>query len=98
MKHFKEILHIEESIAEEENREKVKKFQKSIIYKCDEVTDMIIAKIIEEKGFIKEYSDVEELISSDDTEESENSDEYYEIILRNYWIENGYEIDIKEIK
>ncbi|RGB23900.1 hypothetical protein C1646_773844, partial [Rhizophagus diaphanus] len=59
MKYFKEILHMEESIAEEENREKVKKFQKK---------------------------------------ESEDSDEHYEMILRNYWIENGYKIDIKEIK
>ncbi|RGB26742.1 hypothetical protein C1646_770057 [Rhizophagus diaphanus] len=33
MKYFKEILHMEESIAKEENREKVKKFQKSITYK-----------------------------------------------------------------
>ncbi|RGB22899.1 hypothetical protein C1646_677512 [Rhizophagus diaphanus] len=100
---------IAESIAEEENREKVKKFQKSITYKwwnnkygkiwkSDEITDMIITKIIEERGFIEEYSDVEELITSDDTEESEDSDEHYEMILRNYWIENGYEIDIKEIK
>ncbi|RGB27505.1 hypothetical protein C1646_769016 [Rhizophagus diaphanus] len=87
MKYFKEILHMEESIAEKENREKVKKFQKN----------MIITKIIEEKGFIEEYSDVKELISSDDTEESENLDEYFEMILRNYWIENSYEIDIKEI-
>ncbi|RGB24085.1 hypothetical protein C1646_773590, partial [Rhizophagus diaphanus] len=84
MKYFKEILHMEESIAEEENREKVKKFQK--------------IKIIEERGFIEEYSDVEELISSDDTEGSEDSDEHYEMILRNYWIEKGHEIDIKEIK
>ncbi|GET56007.1 hypothetical protein GLOIN_2v1815633 [Rhizophagus irregularis DAOM 181602=DAOM 197198] len=30
---FKEILHLEENIAEEENREKVKKFQKNIIYR-----------------------------------------------------------------
>ncbi|RGB30019.1 hypothetical protein C1646_672000 [Rhizophagus diaphanus] len=74
---------MEENIAEEENREKVKKLQKT--------------KIIKEKGFIEEYSDVEELISSDDTEESENLDEHFEMILRNYWIENGYEIDIKEI-
>src|SRR3990170_978115 len=83
MKYFKEILHMEESIAEEENREKVKKFQKSITYRWwnsnygriwenDEITDMIIMKIIEEKGFIEEYSDVEELISSDDTRESES--------------------------
>ncbi|RGB23372.1 hypothetical protein C1646_774594 [Rhizophagus diaphanus] len=109
MKYFKEILHLEESIAEEENREKVKRFQKSVTYKwwnnkygkiweSDEFTDIIIMKIIEERGFIEEYSDVEELMSSDDTEESEDSDEHYEMILRNYWIENGYEIDIKEIK
>ncbi|RGB24197.1 hypothetical protein C1646_773417 [Rhizophagus diaphanus] len=84
MKYFKEILHMEESIAEEENREKVRKFQKT--------------KIIEEKGFIEEYNDVEELISSNDTEGPENSDEQYEMILRNYWIENGYKIDIKKIK
>ncbi|RGB22312.1 hypothetical protein C1646_776300 [Rhizophagus diaphanus] len=73
MKYFKEILHMEENIAEEENREKVKKIQKSITYKwwnnkyrkiweSNEITNMIIAKIIEEKGFIEEYSDVKELI------------------------------------
>ncbi|RGB26186.1 hypothetical protein C1646_770736 [Rhizophagus diaphanus] len=108
MKYFKEILHMEESIAEEKNREKVKKFQKSITYKwwnnkygkiweSNKITNMIIAKIIEKKGFIEEYSNVEELINSDDTEESENSDKHFEMILKNYWIENDYEIDIKEI-
>ncbi|RGB27667.1 hypothetical protein C1646_768832 [Rhizophagus diaphanus] len=108
IKYFKEILHMEESIAEEENREKVNKFQKSIAYKwwsnkygkiweSDKITDMIIIKIIEEKGFIKKYSDVEELMSNDNTGESESSDEHFEMILRNYWIENGYEIDIREI-
>ncbi|PKY56897.1 hypothetical protein RhiirA4_508483 [Rhizophagus irregularis] len=33
MRHFKEILHLGENIAEEGNREKVKKFQKSITYR-----------------------------------------------------------------
>ncbi|CAB4403277.1 unnamed protein product [Rhizophagus irregularis] len=33
MRDFKEILHLEENIAEEENRKKVKKFQKSITYR-----------------------------------------------------------------
>ncbi|EXX77115.1 hypothetical protein GLOIN_2v1815633 [Rhizophagus irregularis DAOM 181602=DAOM 197198] len=32
MRYFKKILHLEENIAEEENREEVKKFQKSITY------------------------------------------------------------------
>ncbi|RGB22098.1 hypothetical protein C1646_678082 [Rhizophagus diaphanus] len=112
MKYFKEILHMEESIAEEENREKVKKFQKSITYKwdnkhgkiweSDEFTDMIIIKIIKERGFIEEYNDVEELISSDDTE-LEDLDEHHEMILRNYWIENvikelNNEEIVKELK
>ena len=32
MRYFKEILHIEESIVNEENRNKIRKFQKSITY------------------------------------------------------------------
>ncbi|PKY61813.1 hypothetical protein RhiirA4_432077 [Rhizophagus irregularis] len=112
MRDFKEILHLEENIVEEENRKKVKKFQKSITYRWwngnkypqvwinDDVTDMIIKKIVETKSFIEEYSDVGELESSDDIGESSSNegDEYIERIYRNYWLENGYEIDIEEIK
>ncbi|PKK60866.1 hypothetical protein RhiirC2_792693 [Rhizophagus irregularis] len=44
---FKEILHLEENIAEEENREKVKKFQKK--------------KIVKTKCFVEKYNDIGEL-------------------------------------
>ncbi|EXX53783.1 hypothetical protein GLOIN_2v1765994 [Rhizophagus irregularis DAOM 181602=DAOM 197198] len=113
MRNFKEILvHLEENIAEEESREKVKKFQKSITYQWwdgnkypkpwinDDLTDKIIEKIVETKGFVEEYSDVGELESSDDVEESSSNegDEHIERIYRNYWLENGYEIDIEEIR
>ncbi|RGB32186.1 hypothetical protein C1646_763215 [Rhizophagus diaphanus] len=106
MKYFKEILHMEESIAEEENRKKVKKFQKSITYKwwnnnygkiweSDKITDIIIMKIIEEKGFIEEYSDVEELMSSDSTGESENFGVEHEIMKTKDFMK--YYIMIKEL-
>ncbi|GBC15313.1 hypothetical protein GLOIN_2v1765994 [Rhizophagus irregularis DAOM 181602=DAOM 197198] len=112
MRNFKEILHLEENIAEEENREKIKKFQKSITYQWwdrnkypkpwmnDDLTDKIIEKIVETKGFVEEYSDIGELESSDDVGESSSNegDEHIERIYRNYWLENGYEIDIEEIK
>ncbi|EXX65100.1 hypothetical protein RirG_136540 [Rhizophagus irregularis DAOM 197198w] len=112
MRNFKEILHLEENIAEEENREKVKKFQKSITYQWwdrnkypkpwinDDVTDKIIEKIVETKGFAEEQSDVGELESSDNLGESSSNegDKHIERIYRNYWLENGYEIDIEEIK
>ncbi|GBC43016.2 hypothetical protein GLOIN_2v1847961 [Rhizophagus irregularis DAOM 181602=DAOM 197198] len=112
MKNFKEILHLEENIAEEENREKIKKFQKSITYQWwdgnkyprpwmnDDLTDKIIEKIVETKGFVEEQSDVGELESSDDLGESSSNegDEHIERIYRNYWLENGYEIDIEEIR
>ncbi|PKY62770.1 hypothetical protein RhiirA4_489855, partial [Rhizophagus irregularis] len=67
IRHFKEILHLKENIAEEENREKVKKFQKSITYQWwdrnkypkpwinDDLTDKIIEKIVETKSFVEEY-------------------------------------------
>src|SRR6185369_2377392 len=97
---------------EEENREKVKKFQKSITYQWwdgnkyprpwihDDLTDKIIEKILETKGFVGEYSDVGELESSDEIGESSSNegDEHIERIYRNYWLENGYEIDIEEIR
>ncbi|CAB4428094.1 unnamed protein product [Rhizophagus irregularis] len=61
---------------------------------------MIIKKIVETKSFIEEYSDVGELESSDDIGESSSNegDEHIEKIYRNYWLENGYEIDIEEIR
>ncbi|PKB92443.1 hypothetical protein RhiirA5_444643, partial [Rhizophagus irregularis] len=112
MRYFKEILHLEENIVEEENREKVRKFQKSITYQWwdgnkylrpwtnDDITDKIIRKIVEAKGFVEEQSDVGELESSDDAGElsSNEGDEYIERTYRNYWLENGYEIDIEEIR
>ncbi|PKY63613.1 hypothetical protein RhiirA4_493267, partial [Rhizophagus irregularis] len=112
MRHFKEILHLEENIIEEENREKVKKFQKSITYQWwninerpkpwidDDLTDKIIEKIVKTKGFIEEYNDVGELESSDDIGElsSNEGDEHIGKIYRDYWLENGYEIDIEEIR
>ncbi|GET66929.1 hypothetical protein GLOIN_2v1791176 [Rhizophagus irregularis DAOM 181602=DAOM 197198] len=112
MRKFKEILHLEENIAEEKNREEVKKFQKSITYQWwdrnkypkpwidDDLTDKIIEKIVEAKGFVEEQSDVGELESSDDVGESSSNegDEHIERIYRNYWLENGYEIDIEEIR
>ncbi|PKK57479.1 hypothetical protein RhiirC2_797951, partial [Rhizophagus irregularis] len=84
MRYFKEILHLEENIVEEENRKKVKKFQKN----------KIIEKIVEKKGFVEEYSDVGELESSDDTGElsSNEGDEHIERTYRNYWLENDGEI------
>ncbi|GBC30572.2 hypothetical protein GLOIN_2v1847961 [Rhizophagus irregularis DAOM 181602=DAOM 197198] len=86
IRNFKEILHLEENIAEEENRGKIKKFQKK--------------KIVETKGFVEEQSDVGELESSDDLGESSSNegDEHIERIYRNYWLENGYEIDVEEIR
>ncbi|PKY59540.1 hypothetical protein RhiirA4_482354 [Rhizophagus irregularis] len=112
MRHFKEILHLEENITEEENRGKVKKFQKSITYQWwdrnkyprpwidDDLTDKIIEKIVGTKGFVEEYSDVGELESSDNIGElsSNEGDEHMERIYRNHWLENGYEIDIEEIR
>ncbi|PKB92953.1 hypothetical protein RhiirA5_442833, partial [Rhizophagus irregularis] len=114
MRKFKTILHLEEKgdIIKEENRGIVKKFQKSITYQWwdgnkypkpwinDDLTDEIIKKIAETRGFTEEDSDVGELENSDDTEElsSNEGDEHIERILRNYWLENNYEIDITEIK
>ncbi|PKY29251.1 hypothetical protein RhiirB3_445813 [Rhizophagus irregularis] len=97
MRYFKKILHLEENIAEEENREEVKKFQKSITYQWwdgnnypkpwinDDVTDKIIEKIVETKGFVEEYCDVGELESSDDMGESSSNkgNKYIEKIYRN---------------
>src|SRR6185369_15745430 len=86
MRYFKEMLHLEGDIAEEENREKVKKFQKSITYQWwdgnkyprpwihDDLTDKIIEKIVGTKGFVEEYSDVGELESSDDIGESSSNE------------------------
>ncbi|CAB4403278.1 unnamed protein product [Rhizophagus irregularis] len=61
---------------------------------------MIIKKIVETKSFIEEYSDVGELESSDDIGESSSNegDEHIEKIYRNYWLENGHEINIEEIR
>ncbi|PKY62409.1 hypothetical protein RhiirA4_432510 [Rhizophagus irregularis] len=112
MRYFKEVLHLEENIAEEENREKVRKFQKSITYRWwngnkypqlwinDDITDMIIKKIVETKGFVEEYGEVGELESSDDAGESNSNkgDEHIERIYKNYWLENGYEINVEEIR
>ncbi|RIA82236.1 hypothetical protein C1645_862983 [Glomus cerebriforme] len=77
MSHFKEMLHMEESIANEENRDTIRKFQKSLTYqwwdsryqqpwKNDDLTNEIIRKIVEKKSFVREYEDVEELESSED--------------------------------
>ncbi|EXX68336.1 hypothetical protein GLOIN_2v1765994 [Rhizophagus irregularis DAOM 181602=DAOM 197198] len=112
MRYFKEILHLEENIIKDENRDKVRKFQKNINYqwsnnyvkpwKDNDLTDKIIGKLIETKGFIKEYDNIEELVSSNEEDNiSENlneKDEIFEMIIRNYWLENDYEIDIEEIK
>ncbi|PKK60096.1 hypothetical protein RhiirC2_719353 [Rhizophagus irregularis] len=112
MRDFKKILHLEENITNEENRKEVKKFQKSITYQWwdrnkypkpwinDDITDKIIEKIVETKGFVEEQSDVGELESSDDVGESSSNegDEHIKRIYRNYWLENDYEIDIEEIR
>ncbi|PKK61331.1 hypothetical protein RhiirC2_791942, partial [Rhizophagus irregularis] len=81
MRNFKTILHLEEKgdMIKEENRGIVKKFQKSITYQWwdgnkypkpwinDDLTDEIIKKIAETRGFTEEDSDVGELESSNDT-------------------------------
>ncbi|PKY62601.1 hypothetical protein RhiirA4_489338, partial [Rhizophagus irregularis] len=99
MRYFKEILHLEENIIKEENRDKVREFQKKIDYqwsnnyvkpwKNDDLTDKIIGKLFETKGFNKEYDNVEELVSSNEEDDvSENiseEDENFEMIIRNYW-------------
>ncbi|CAB4443568.1 unnamed protein product [Rhizophagus irregularis] len=80
IRYFKEILHMEESIVNEENRGTVKRFQKSITYRWwhssyqkpwqnDDITDKIIKKIVEENGFVRNHSDVEELESSEDEDQ-----------------------------
>ncbi|CAB4434541.1 unnamed protein product [Rhizophagus irregularis] len=80
MRYFKEILHMEESIVNEENRDTVKRFQRSITYRWwhgsyqkpwqnDDITDKIIKKIVEENGFVRNHSDVEELESSEDEDQ-----------------------------
>ncbi|PKK63637.1 hypothetical protein RhiirC2_788615 [Rhizophagus irregularis] len=100
MRYFKKILHMEEKMN----------FQRNIKYRwCDsnkypeswindDLTNEIIKRIVEMKSFIREDSDVGELESSNDTESSEEGNEHFERILRNYWIENNYEIDITEVK
>ncbi|RGB24382.1 hypothetical protein C1646_773192 [Rhizophagus diaphanus] len=110
MRYFKEILHLEENIAKEEIREKIKKFQKSITYQwwdgnkyprpwiSDDLTNKIIEKIVETKGFVEEDSDIGELENSDDIESSNEGDEHIERKYRNYWLENGHEINIEEIR
>ncbi|CAB4419359.1 unnamed protein product [Rhizophagus irregularis] len=71
---------MEESIVNEENRDTVKRFQKSITYRWwhgsyqkpwqnDDITDKIIKKIVEENGFARNHSDVEELESSEDEDQ-----------------------------
>ncbi|CAB4433861.1 unnamed protein product [Rhizophagus irregularis] len=71
---------MEESIVNKENRNTVKRFQKSITYRWwhgsyqkpwqnDDITDKIIRKIVEENGFVRNHSDVEELESSEDESE-----------------------------
>ncbi|PKY63512.1 hypothetical protein RhiirA4_433211 [Rhizophagus irregularis] len=72
MKYFKKILHMEESIADKENRDTVENFQKNIKYQWwhekyqepwrnNDLTDKIIEKIVKENGFVRNHSDVEEL-------------------------------------
>ncbi|PKY61603.1 hypothetical protein RhiirA4_486809 [Rhizophagus irregularis] len=101
MRYFKEILHLEENIIKEENRDKVREFQKKIDYqwsnnyvkpwKNDDLTDKIIGKLFETKGFNKEYDNVEELVSSNEeddvsenirTEAIEYDKEFYEKICK----------------
>ncbi|PKK60295.1 hypothetical protein RhiirC2_793531, partial [Rhizophagus irregularis] len=61
-------------------------------WKDDDLTDRIIGKLIETKGFVKEYDNIEELVSSNEEDDvSENlseEDENFEMIMRNYWLEN----------
>ncbi|RGB21744.1 hypothetical protein C1646_777361 [Rhizophagus diaphanus] len=101
MRHFKEVLHMEENIVNKENRDTVKNFQKNMKYKWwhnkhqepwinDDLTERIIEKIVETKGFVEENSDIGELESSDDIESSNEGDEHIEGIYRNYWLENGH--------
>ncbi|CAB4445006.1 unnamed protein product [Rhizophagus irregularis] len=94
MRYFKEILHLEENIIKEENRDKVREFQKKIDYQW--------RKLFETKEFNKEYDNIEELVSSNEEDDvSENiseEDENFEMIIRNYWLKNGYEIDIEGIR
>ncbi|PKY60614.1 hypothetical protein RhiirA4_519262, partial [Rhizophagus irregularis] len=82
MRYFKEILHMEESIVNEESKKTVKNFQKNIKYQCqhvgydkpwknDNLTDKIIERIVEKEGFIRNRNDIEELESSEDESEGE---------------------------
>ncbi|PKC55022.1 hypothetical protein RhiirA1_476297 [Rhizophagus irregularis] len=79
MRYFKEILHLKKSVVKEENRKKIRKFQK-------------IEKIVDTKGFVKKYSDIEKLKSSDDVKESSSNDgdKHIKKIYINYWLENEY--------
>ncbi|RGB23138.1 hypothetical protein C1646_774954 [Rhizophagus diaphanus] len=93
MAYFKEILHIEESIANEENRNTIRKFQKSIDYKYgkrnysqpwknNDIMDIIIRKIVKEKGFTKENSDLDELGNNNNKEKA--------IGITEKWVEKGH--------
>ncbi|RGB33334.1 hypothetical protein C1646_743396 [Rhizophagus diaphanus] len=89
---FKEILHMEESIANEENRNIIRKFQKN----------MIIRKIVKEKGFTKENSDVDKLGSSENENEMkkekertilkdiDNNNKEKAIGIAEKWVEKGH--------
>ena len=84
MKYFKELLHLEQEIADEENFGKIRRFQKEMSYKNikgmtrfhrpwenKELTKLIRDKFIEERGFaiiVKLKENEFEIVSSDESD------------------------------
>ncbi|RGB39785.1 hypothetical protein C1646_754025, partial [Rhizophagus diaphanus] len=76
MAYFKEILHMEESIANEEN---YKYWERSYPqpWKNNDITDMIIRKIVKEKGFTRENN-------------IDNNNKEKAIGIAEKWVEKGH--------
>src|ERR1700722_160894 len=102
---FKDLLFMEERIAEQSKR--VKELIASIEYmnkeaeiteeKYEEVVQKVIERFIQTREFTKEPEEVDSEDSIESYTINEYEDEHFERTLRNYWLENGYEIDISEI-
>ncbi|RIA93531.1 hypothetical protein C1645_819287 [Glomus cerebriforme] len=96
MSHFKEMLHMEESIANEESRDTVRKFQKSLTYRWWDKSELgQVEKLIKEwKGEedIRTIGKINLMLEKEyELEEIERNE-----LIRNVLIDN--EVDIQELK
>ncbi|PKK69653.1 hypothetical protein RhiirC2_780720 [Rhizophagus irregularis] len=82
---------IYDELEEVKNRHKIEKYDE---LREEYQIDLSLEKIVDTKGFVKKYSDIEKLKSSDDVEESSSNDgdKHIEKIYKNYWLENEYSL------